>query len=335
MGDTRAGIAPQTDTYANWVSANPTLGKDDSGDSFSQIIFATDSPVGDILIWGNDQTFTASYAAGQFIKKSGQDDGVLVGSEKKFFTSKDRSAQGYLEYALSNAVLQATYADLYADVGDIFEQMHLDAGDPASGAGDFYPTPVPGYTDRSGIPDTAAIDATADIDDTTELITLTTADYNSFKAFKSVGGDGVPVRAVLLTGALPGGIVDGETVYYIRFKTTPDIELYDTEANAIDTSGTTGRIDLTDAVGTFNLTQQGIAYDDAGQGHRHNLWAQQVNNLGGASSLVSTAGVANTLYTYRAVDDPVTDTVNGTPRTSNETRGRNIITFNYIKALTV
>ena len=43
MADTRAGIAPQVDTYANWVSANPTLGKDDSGDSFNQMIFATGS----------------------------------------------------------------------------------------------------------------------------------------------------------------------------------------------------------------------------------------------------------------------------------------------------
>ncbi len=67
MADTRAGIAPQVDTYANWVSADPTLGKNDSGDSFNQMIFATGSPVGDILIWGNAQTFTASYAAGQYI----------------------------------------------------------------------------------------------------------------------------------------------------------------------------------------------------------------------------------------------------------------------------
>ncbi len=67
MGDLIAGIAPQVDTYTNWVSANPTLGKDASGNRFNQMIFATGSPVGDILIWGNDQTFTASYAAGQYI----------------------------------------------------------------------------------------------------------------------------------------------------------------------------------------------------------------------------------------------------------------------------
>ena len=67
MADTVAGIAPQTDTYANWVIANPTLGKDSGGKSFSQFIFATASPVGTILIWGNDQTFTTAYAAKQYI----------------------------------------------------------------------------------------------------------------------------------------------------------------------------------------------------------------------------------------------------------------------------
>ena len=70
MADTVAGIAPQTDTYANWVIANPTLGKDSGGKSFSQFIFATASPVGTILIWGNDQTFTTAYAAKQYIVTS-------------------------------------------------------------------------------------------------------------------------------------------------------------------------------------------------------------------------------------------------------------------------
>jgi len=70
MADTVAGIAPQTDTYANWVIANPTLGKDSGGKSFSQFIFATASPVGTILIWGNDQTFTTAYAAKQYIVMS-------------------------------------------------------------------------------------------------------------------------------------------------------------------------------------------------------------------------------------------------------------------------
>jgi len=67
MADLISGIAPQIDTYANWVSANPTLGKDSGGKSFSQMIFATGAPVGDIVIWGNDQTFTVSYAARQYI----------------------------------------------------------------------------------------------------------------------------------------------------------------------------------------------------------------------------------------------------------------------------
>jgi len=66
MADIVKGLAPQIDTYSNWVSLNPTLGKDYDSKSYGQIVFATGSPVGDILVWGNDQTFTASYAAGQF-----------------------------------------------------------------------------------------------------------------------------------------------------------------------------------------------------------------------------------------------------------------------------
>ena len=66
MADITAGIAPRKDTYANWVALNPTLGKTDSGKNYSQMIFATGSPVGDILLWGMAQSFTTAFAAGQY-----------------------------------------------------------------------------------------------------------------------------------------------------------------------------------------------------------------------------------------------------------------------------
>jgi hypothetical protein len=66
MADQVLGIAPQKDTHTNWVSANPTLGKDSGGKSYGQIILSTDSPIGDILVWGNDQTYNVAYAAGQY-----------------------------------------------------------------------------------------------------------------------------------------------------------------------------------------------------------------------------------------------------------------------------
>ncbi len=270
-----------------------------------------------------------------------------VGGLKSFATYKDRSAKGLLPIAFNNKVATTgTYADLYAEIADIFEKAHTDAGDAASGAGFFYPTPPPGYGTRFGVPDTAVIDATADIDDSTELITLATADYNQLKVFKSVSGDGVPVRLKLVSGALPGGIADEETTYYIRFKTTPDIELYDTEANAIDTSGTTGRIDLTDAVGTFKLSQEGIVYNDAGQGWqlggdndetgardvfaklRNRGFVESSNAGGDFTDMQQNINYQGLAEMAKAMNNGL----DGDIRSTNETHGREQIMFGYIKA---
>jgi len=259
-----------------------------------------------------------------------QDDGNPVSSFKWFATYKDRAADGYLPSALDNAISQANYPVLFAEIGHIYNQAHIDAGDTdVTIAGThFYPTPPPGYGFRSGIPDTEVIDATADIDDSTELITLTTADYNQLKIFKSVNGDGVPIRLELISGSLPGGL-SADTVYYIRFKTTPDIELYDTEANAINTSGTTGRIDLTDAVGTFVLSQEGIVYDDTSHGHKHTIAVY------GRIASTDQLSTSNQDFgpTVKSTSSPVEDDFNnGDPRISNETHGREQIMYAYIKA---
>lgn len=71
MADVLKGIAPQIDTHTNWVTNNPTLGKDSDGKSYGQIIFSTDSPAGDIFIYGNNQTYSEAYAAGQFCTVEG------------------------------------------------------------------------------------------------------------------------------------------------------------------------------------------------------------------------------------------------------------------------
>ena len=66
MADIIAGIAPQVDTHANWTALNPTLGKDSGGKSYGQILISTGSPVGDLLIWGNDESYNTAFAAGQY-----------------------------------------------------------------------------------------------------------------------------------------------------------------------------------------------------------------------------------------------------------------------------
>lgn len=60
-------IAPQVDTHANWVSANPTLGTTDSGDTFGGLVISTGGTYGTILVYGSNQSYNTAYAAGQFI----------------------------------------------------------------------------------------------------------------------------------------------------------------------------------------------------------------------------------------------------------------------------
>ncbi|RLG44172.1 MAG: hypothetical protein DRN81_05120 [Thermoproteota archaeon] len=269
-----------------------------------------------------------------------QDDGNLVGSLHYFPTYEDRA--GYLPTAFDNAVSQANYSELYSVVGDIYEEMHTDAGDAASGTGMFYPTPIPGYYRRTAIPESASINSTDDVDDSTERITLTAADLKGLKYSRGVigtGVNGVPVRVKIITGALPTGLSEG-TTYFIRFISATEIELYSNadlavaEASAINTSATTNRVNLTDATGTFRLTQEGIALDDAFQGHWHEAWATPG---GGASQTALTTRTdggapAPAVTTYNAVRDIIADGTNGTPRTTNETRGKTVHGYEYIKA---
>lgn len=60
-------------------------------------------------------------------------------------------------------------------------------------------------------------------------------------------------------GTVIGGLTDG-TTYYVRVVAAGQIELYDTQAHAIDTGSTTGRVDITDVgVGVQTLQRTGAA----------------------------------------------------------------------------
>lgn len=67
MANEIKGLAPQVQTYAAWVSANPTLGI--SG--YGQIVVATGTEYGDIMVWGAGQTFNVAFAAGQWFQGIG------------------------------------------------------------------------------------------------------------------------------------------------------------------------------------------------------------------------------------------------------------------------
>lgn len=67
MANEIKGLAPQSQTYAAWVSANPVLGI--SG--YGQIVVATGSEYGDIMVWGAGQTFNTAFADGQWFQGIG------------------------------------------------------------------------------------------------------------------------------------------------------------------------------------------------------------------------------------------------------------------------
>jgi hypothetical protein len=67
MADIVYGIAPQVRTYTSWTSLNPTLGRV----GYGQVVIATGSDFGDILVWGANQTFNTAYAAGQWMQGVG------------------------------------------------------------------------------------------------------------------------------------------------------------------------------------------------------------------------------------------------------------------------
>jgi len=277
-----------------------------------------------------------------FNNLQGQIDELLTGTSKMllsqlsyFPTYKDRSAYGLLAFT-HDSFSQANYQGLFDEIGHIYNSMHVEAGgaDLSASSTLFYATPIPGYYERGGTQDTVAIDSTTDVDASTELITLSTADYNALYMTRGVlgtGANGVPVRLKLVSGALPNGLAI-DTTYFVRFKTTPDIELYDTEAHSINTASTTGRVGLTDAVGTFKITQEGIVLDDAFQGHWHDL--SGVGTVGSEARWGNTAINGNPTSDIQAAEakNAIADSVNGTPRTSNETRPKTFISFGYIKA---
>jgi microcystin-dependent protein len=96
--------------------------------------------------------------------------------------------------------------------------------------------------------------APADVDTTADTIAI---------ASHSLNKNGRAVRFTTAT-TLPAGLSAG-TTYFVRVKTSGTFEVYDTRAHAIDTTGTTGRIDLTSqGTGTHTI----LDYEDVDWGTR-------------------------------------------------------------------
>lgn len=245
------------------------------------------------------------------------DDGAPVGSLHRFPTYKDRP--GYLPFAFDNAVSQAVYPELYAEVGDMFEAMHVAAGDSASGAGMFYPTPVPGYYSRTGIPDI-----------TNPVFDEAGGNLRGFSS--TIPSDyrfGTPFKFVVISGTPPTGVVSG-SVYFLRYFASGYFYLYPTEADAV---AGTNPIAYTDSgSGTFRLTQEGVEIGDALRD-----WSVDITSGGNANNIASRisgekTGGTGTIATEFKMSALDADNSLLTSSWSNETRPVTHYEFGYIKA---
>lgn len=261
---------------------------------------------------------TLDVSIGQLEIESNDYNQLVIGDMLNSYNSAPRAS--FLIAEFDNAVLQSAYPDLYAVVGDNFEAEHVAAGDTASGVGNFFPTPVPGSYSRAAV----SLDiVVTSVDSGTERMTIPTADYNRLNSLR---GSGLPIKLTVVSGTLTGGLI-AETEYFIGFISAGVISFYTTEDNAVtDTSP----VNLTDTnVGTFTFHQTGIYFDDAFQGHYHEGNRGTIDgNYGKVDS--SSGGTV-----FDIALDIVTDGVNGTPRTTNETRPKTAMQYAFIKAVDI
>jgi hypothetical protein len=252
---------------------------------------------------------------------------AIVGQEVYFPYFADLSQYGLLAFNFNNAVLKSVYPSLYTKVGDSFEQQHLDAGDPASGASYFYPTPVPGGFGRAGLPDVIFTDSD---------VSGNVLQYSFYTAFR----DGTAFKYKVISGTTVTNLVNN-TVYYLR-KVSSTTAFYPTEKDAIED---TNQILISGGSGEFRLTQAGLAVNPTMQGFRATVWADVdtvVNNQNpsnrnfgfGTGSLYidASGGGVNGAMLPGNVRGPITDGVNGTVNISNEPRPLTYYRFAYIKA---
>lgn len=246
-----------------------------------------------------------------------QGNGKIVG--EMFKLPVYTSIPGALPFAFDNAVKKALYPELYNRVGDVFEAVHVAAGDSASASDEFYPTPIPGYYERTGLPDIEFTDADVDIANN-YLMNLNTGIVNNNRR------DGTKVKFEVVSGSAPGGLTSGN-YYYVEFLNTAGyVRLYSTEADAIST---TSIIDITSTgSGTFRLTQEGVEIGDAVIEHDHVAPRN-------SSTSPSTTGGTLTGFLKSTVMDQNDNTVIGgvaTVTPSNETRPSTLYEFGYIQA---
>ena len=329
----------QVDTFSSLTAGEQYFLGDDGGIVTSGNIDYFDNKV---LIGTAIDSTTLDLSIGPPQYRENKDDGLPIGSI--IFSANETTIPGYLQFAYNNAVSIANYPVLYSVVGKKFEKIHTDAGDPATDADHFYPTPIPGYFPRPSVPDSADIDSTSAIDITNDTITLSAGDYNTLRRSRdpsAANPHGVPILLSLQSGALPTGLAE-DTVYYIRFvdDTSYLIKLYTSETNAISD---TSPVDITaTATGTFKLTQAGIYQQDAVGDHWHAVaGATTSGGVNGADGFMRgttndpkfrSARLSERESAYEGYFGDGSTSPTQQNRWSNETRPNEVFLFGYIKA---
>jgi hypothetical protein len=268
------------------------------------------------------------------------DSGALVGDFK--YTLEEEEKDGWKNF-IYKKMSQSTYAELWGKMGHGFAKNSADAAE-AEAEGKFWLGDGQFLFARAG-QSWPITDASINI--TTDRITLTAHGLAT-----DGSQNGRPIKLMRVPGQSPTMPVGSDyTEYdqnYIRVIDANTIELYASEAEAIDTSGTTGRVNFSSAgTGTFKLTTNGCYQSDAFQGWQSGGITNgserygQVVAAGNQTANTSNSGHATPRYASDSIFPPggaekitaVTDGLNGTPRTTNETRPSYVSLNMQIKAI--
>jgi hypothetical protein len=252
-------------------------------------------------------------------------DGGAVGDVKYTLDEEEKNGWKNAKY---QAKSQSTYAELFSLIGHGYAKTAADAA-AAEAAGTFHFPDGQFLFARAG-QSWPITDASINI--TTDRITLTAHGLAT-----DGSQDGRPIKLMRVPGQTPTMPVgSGYTEYdqnYIRVIDADTIELYASEAEAINTASTTGRVNWSSAgSGTFKLTTNGCYQSDAMQGHYHNLSIEGSSTANGTSTNTFTRALSTTA-SAPSVTSPTDDGLNGTPRTTNETRPSYVSLNMQIKAI--
>ena len=246
------------------------------------------------------------------------------------FTALPIEKSGY-KWCDYSAISQTTYSDLFAAIGHMYSKSSTDATS-AEGAGNFY------------IPDGALLrfgrgGRTYEITDTAFSGTSLTVTHGLDITGLAAGRAVKLVRLPGETPTFPTGITEYDQ-YYMAPQDATTVRLYTTEADAIVDDNSTNVVTFGGAPsGSFYLSTMGTYQDDAFQGHWHEVKHSDGSGIFKFSDRSSGTSPNAGQYLTNFDEDhfqartPYSDTVNGTPRTANETRPHSIGLGMQIKVL--